>query len=176
MQISLSVRTEGQVRACRWSLLQVSDKNDTVTTSAVSHCTQNKHFFISCFRCWAKQPRLHARTSARCIMGTIYQSHHALEALNTATVFSVSLLRCYLSLARALSVCLWTAPLLVQLSLSNACKEKWLRLKVTGGTGVLFEWKICPHPTTMHLCSKNKSTPKGLVQKSQTIRRHHRKN
>lgn len=46
-------------------------------------------FFIDCFRCWTKQPKTCARTSARCIMGAIYQSHHALQALNTATVFSV---------------------------------------------------------------------------------------
>lgn len=87
----MSVRTQSQVRACRWPLLQDSHKNDTVPTSAVSHCTQNKHFFIGCFRCWTKQPRLHARTSVRCIMGTVYQSHHALQALNTATVFRASL-------------------------------------------------------------------------------------
>lgn len=136
--VSLSVRTEGQVSACRWPLLQVPHKNDTVTTSAVSHCRQNKHFFIGCFRCWTKQPQPHARTSARCIMGTIYHSHHAQQALNTATVFcaSLSLVLCHLS---HLSLSLWTAPLLVQLSLSNACKEKWLRPKVTGGTGVLFK-------------------------------------
>lgn len=48
-------------------------------------------FFIGCFRCWTKQLQTHARTSARCIMGTIYQSHHALQALNTATVFCASL-------------------------------------------------------------------------------------
>lgn len=48
-------------------------------------------FFIGCFRCWTKQPQLHARTSVRCIMGTIYQSHHAVQALNTATVFRASL-------------------------------------------------------------------------------------
>lgn len=43
---AFSVRTEGQVRACRWPLLQVSHKNDTVTTSAVSHHTQHKHFLL----------------------------------------------------------------------------------------------------------------------------------
>lgn len=50
-------------------------------------------FLIGCFRCWTKQTHVHARTSARCIMGTIYQSHHALQALNTATVFRASLSR-----------------------------------------------------------------------------------
>lgn len=117
------------MRACRWPPLRASDKNDTVATSAVSHRTQNKHFFlIGCFRCWTKQPPTRARTSARCIMGTIYQSHHALQALNTATVFlcvSPLFFHCHLShLSLSLSPPLWTAPLLVQLSLSNACKEK----------------------------------------------------
>lgn len=68
-----------------------SHKNETVPTSAVSRCKQNKHYFIRCFRCWTKQPQPHAKSSARCIMGTIYQSHHALQALNTATVFFVTL-------------------------------------------------------------------------------------
>lgn len=132
----MSVRTQSQVRACRWPLLQDSHKNDTVPTSAVSHCTQNKHFFIGCFRCWTKQPRLHARISVRCIMGTVYQSHHALQALNTATVFRASLpLSLSFSPPPSCNLShLSLAPLLVQLSLYNACKEKWL--KVTGGTGV----------------------------------------
>ena len=89
--VSPSVRAEGQARVCRWPLLQASHKNDSVTTSAVSHCTQSKHFFIGCFRCWTRQPWPRARTSARCIMGTIYQSHHVLQALNKATVFCASL-------------------------------------------------------------------------------------
>ena len=64
------------------------------------HTEQASFFLIGCFRCWTKQPPTRARTSARCIMGTIYQSHHALQALNTATVFlcvSPLFFRCHLS-------------------------------------------------------------------------------
>lgn len=120
-------------------------KNVTVTTSAVCHYTQNKHFFMCCFRRWTKQPRATARTSARCIVGTIYQSNHALQTLNTATVFSASLFFAAIFLTSLpLPRSVWTAPLLVQLSPANACKEKWPRLKVMGGTGVPFKWYICP--------------------------------
>lgn len=106
-----------------------SESVQMVTASSLSqewHCHhlscvplhKEQGFFISCFRCWAKQPRLRARTSARCIMGAIYQSHHALEALNTATVFCASLsstLPSFSPLSLSLS-----APLPLQLSLSNA--------------------------------------------------------
>lgn len=67
----------------------------TSSTSKECHCHHlscvplrtGQAFFIARFRHWGKQLQLHARTSARCIMGTVYQSHHALQALNTATVF-----------------------------------------------------------------------------------------
>lgn len=100
---------------------------------------------MCCFRRWTKQPRATARTSARCIVGTIYQSNHALQTLNTATVFSASLFFAAIFLTSLpLPRSVWTAPLLVQLSPANACKEKWPRLKVMGGTGVPFKWYICP--------------------------------
>lgn len=92
-------------------------KDVTLTASAVCHCTQNKHVFLTgCFRCWTKQPRTGARTMARCTAETAYQCHHELQLLNTAPVFCASLLFfcCHLSLALPSSV--WTDPLLVQLS------------------------------------------------------------
>lgn len=101
-----------------------------VTAHRTSMC-----FFTGCFRCWTKQPQTGARTTARCTAETDYQCHHVLRALNTATVFFFFC--CHLSLSLPLSV--WTDPLLVQLSLANACKEKWPRLKVMGGTGVLLK-------------------------------------
>lgn len=84
--VTLSVRNEGQVRACRWPRLQVSHKNDTRHLSCVPlHIEQACFYWL--FPLLDQRTQPHARTSARCIMGTIYQSHHALQALNTATVF-----------------------------------------------------------------------------------------
>lgn len=54
--------------------------------------TEQACFFLTgCFRCWIKQPRVSARTTARCIAETVYQCHCVLRALNTATVFCASL-------------------------------------------------------------------------------------
>lgn len=86
-------------------------------------------------------PELLPEPQPGALWGTIYQSNHALQTLNTATVFSASLFFAAIFLTSLpLPRSVWTAPLLVQLSPANACKEKWPRLKVMGGTGVPFEW------------------------------------
>lgn len=104
-------------------------------------------FLIGCFRCWTKQTQVHARTSARCINGDYLSIPPCTASSKYSHCFpciSLSLFffsPCNLShLSPSPSLFLWTAPLLVQLSLYNACKEKWPRLKVTGGTGVPFKW------------------------------------
>lgn len=90
--LSPRVRAEVQARARRWPPLQPSQECRPHRLSCVSLHTEQACFFSpACFRCWIKQPRVGARTTARCIAETVYQCHRVLGALNTATVFCASL-------------------------------------------------------------------------------------